>query len=148
YGKSVTLSVSGPVPEAEPEAAPIGGGGGALASRRAGAGVGAVDAEALATVGSSLSSGRGSAGDRGGRLLSGNPTESRCGGSSRAGRSRAGRSRAGSRRGSSAGVGLGIGASSTLGGSETPRGEPTAAILGVRTTETGFDRVSLQMDAP
>ena len=72
---------------------------------------------------------RGTVGDRVGRLRSGSPTESRCGGSSRDGRSRAG-----SRRGSSAGADFGIGASSTRGGMDTPRGDPTAAVLGARTT--------------
>ena len=40
------------------------------------------------------------------------------------------------------------GASSTRGGAGTPRGEPTAATLGVSTTNTGLVRVSVHIDAP
>src|SRR5262249_28336581 len=108
-----------------------GWGGGALGSRRAGAGVG-TDVAALATAGSSLSLGRSrvvSRGEGGGRLRSGNARESREGGRSRAGRSRDGKSRGASRRGSSAG-----GSSTRGGGIETPCGEPTAAVAGASTT--------------
>src|SRR5262245_54158181 len=146
YGKSETLSVSGPDPVAVPDAAPSGGGGAAAVSRRIGVsrtGVGVV----LAVWGSSFSAGRGGAGERLGKLRSGNPMESR-GGSSREGRSRAGRSRGAGRVGRSVGGGLGTGASSTRGAARAPPGEPRAATLGVSTTNTGLVRVSVQMDAP
>src|SRR5437773_11923610 len=91
YGKSETLSVSGPDPVDVPDAAPSGGGGGAAAaSRRIGV-CGAVVGVVLAVAGSSLSAGRGGAGERVGKLRSGSPTESRLGhlrgGSTRSGRS-------------------------------------------------------------
>src|SRR5262245_40193078 len=147
YGKSETLRVSGPDPVAVPDAAPSGGGGGAAAASRrigvCGTGVGVV----LAVWGSSFSAGRGGAGERLGKLRSGNPTESR-GGSSREGRSRAGRSRGAARVGSSVGGGLSTGASSTRGAVGAPRGEPMAATLGVSTTNTGLVRVSVHIDAP
>ena len=54
----MTLSVSGPEPDAVPVAEPSGCGGGALGSRRAGAGVGTGVGVALATAGSSFSLGR------------------------------------------------------------------------------------------
>src|SRR4029453_15294782 len=64
YGKSETLSVSGPDPVAVPDAAPSGGGGGAAAaSRRIGV-CGAVVGAVLAVWGSSFSAGRGGAGER------------------------------------------------------------------------------------
>src|SRR5262245_64703675 len=149
YGKSETLSVSGPDPVAVPDAAPSGGGGGAAAASRrigvCGIGVGVV----LAVWGSSFSAGRGGAGERLGKLRSGTPTEFRCG-SSREGRSRAGRSRGASRVGSSVGGGLTGGAggvSSTRGAVGAPPGEPMAATLGVSTTNTGFVRVLVHIDA-
>src|SRR6266850_2189372 len=74
YGKSETLSVSGPDPVDVPDAAPSGGGGGAAAASR-GIGVcGAVVGVVRAVAGSSLSAGRGGAGERVGRLRSGSPT--------------------------------------------------------------------------
>src|SRR5262245_65542229 len=133
YGKSETLSVSGPDPVADPDAAPSGGGGGAAAaSRRVGV-CGAVVGVVLAVWGSSFSVGRGGAGERLGKLRSGSPTEFRCG-SSREGRSRAGRSRGASRVGSSVGGGLSTGASSTRGAVGAPRGGPMGAAVRGRTT--------------
>src|SRR5262245_15710940 len=151
YGKSETLRVSGPDPVADPDAAPSGGGGGAAAaSRRVGV-CGAVVGVVLAVWGSSFSVGRGGAGERLGKLRSGSPTEFRCG-NSREGRSRAGRSRGASRVGSSGGGGLTgaslTGASSTRGAVGAARGEPMAATLGVSTTNTGFVRVSVHIEAP
>src|SRR5438046_1545377 len=134
YGKSVTLSVSAPTPWGEPPAWPSAGAGGAgggaggagAGVRGAGAGVGV---RTLATVGSSLSLGRGSPGARGDAPWSGRL----------AGRSRVGRSREGSREGRSVGVGRGGGRSSRRGGSAgLPCGAPTAATAGTRLTMTGL----------
>src|SRR5207245_10058750 len=136
YGKSVTLSVSAPTPWGEPVRWPSGGAGGAAgAGAGEGAGVGA-GVRVLATVGSSLSLGRGNPGARGGRPWSGRSRAGR----SRAGGSRAGRSREASRRGRSVGIGLGGAGSSARGGiSGRPCGAPTAAMAGTRLTITGFD---------
>src|SRR5439155_5961817 len=120
----------------EPPGWPSGGAGaaGGAAGAGAGAGVGA-GVRVLATVGSSLSLGRGNPGARGGRPWSG-----RLGGRSRAGRSRAGRSREASRRGRSVGTGRGGGSSAARGDiSGRPCGAPTAATVGTRLTITGFD---------
>src|SRR2546429_2079119 len=104
-----------------------GGAGGAGAGvRGAGAGVGV---RTLATVGSSLSLGRGSPGARGDAPWSGRL----------AGRSRVGRSREGSREGRSVGVGRGGGRSSRRGGSAgVPCGAPTGATAGARVAMTGL----------
>src|SRR4030095_15373351 len=105
YGKSETLSVSGPDPVAVPDAAPSGGGGGAAAASRPIGGCGARGGAGRAGLGDFFFARRGGAGARLGKLRSGSPTESRRG-SSREGRSRAGRSRGASRVGSSVGGGL------------------------------------------
>src|SRR5262249_7057671 len=151
------LSVRGPDPVAVPEAAPSGAGGGdggaAAASRRIGV-CGAVVGVVLAVWGSSFSVGRGGAGARGGEGPWRRPAGVCCGGarggSTREGRSRAGRSRGASRVGSSVGGGLTGGAggvSSTRGAVGAPPGEPMAATLGVSTTNTGFVRVLVHIDA-
>src|SRR5262249_3737175 len=151
YGKSETLSVRGPDPVAVPEAAPSGAGGGdggaAAASRRIGV-CGAVVGVVLAVWGSSFSVGRRGGGGRVGQRLVGRPAGiSR--GPSRGGRSLA-RTRGASRVGSSVGGGLTGGAggvSSTRGAVGAPPGEPMAATLGVSTTNTGFVRVLVHIDA-
>src|SRR5258705_2480809 len=98
YGKSETLSVSGPDPVDVPDAAPSGGGGGAAAaSRRIGV-CGAVVGGVRAVAGSSLSAGRGGGGRRGGRVRTGSPPRGPCG-STRAGRAPARRTPGGPRRG-------------------------------------------------
>src|SRR4030095_13043457 len=76
YGKSETLSVSGPDPVAVPDPAPRGWGGcAAAASRRIGV-CGAVVGVVLAVWGSSFSAGRGGAGERAGESPERGPTRS------------------------------------------------------------------------
>src|SRR2546430_12301085 len=141
YGNSGRLSVSATTPCGEAPAWPSAGAGGAgggaggagAGVRGAGAGVrgagAGVGVRTLATVGSSLSLGRGSPGARGDAPWSGRL----------AGRSRVGRSREGSREGRSVGVGRGGGRSSRRGGSAgLPCGAPTAATAGTRLTMTGL----------
>src|SRR5262245_57782871 len=163
YGKSDTDNVTDPAPWGEPPTWPGGGGGGGggaggLAAgvvAAAGAGAGRGGGGGGATVGSSLSPGRGSAAVRWGIPRSGNTLASRAGGRSfaggksrAAGRSRAaGKSRGGVRSragGSSRGFGGGAVSVGRVGGST---GRPTAATAGTRFTTYVFCGATCQAAA-
>src|SRR2546427_2469803 len=140
YGKSATLSVTAPAPCGDPVGLPIGGedGGspraGAVGGGSTGAGFGA-----LATLGSSLSPGRGSAGVG---VRSGSAAL-------RDGRSRTGMSRTG---GSSCAGGSSLGAAAGSfgrgGSTGSGRGTPTAATAGTRFTTQVLVGAVRQIVAP
>src|SRR5215470_2917437 len=124
YGKSATLTVTAPAPCGEPVGLPIGGDdGGSTRAGVVGGGSTGAGFGALATLGSSLSPGRGSAGV----VRSGSAAL-------RDGRSRVGISRIG---GSSRAAGSSLGGAGSVGrGGRTGsgRGTPTAATAGTRFT--------------
>ena len=138
YGKSETLSVSGPDPVARSRrgAERRGRRHAAAASRRIGV-CGAVVGVVLAVVGSSLSAGRGGRG-RAGPADSDRAARRNLAAAARARAARVPADRGRPRGGAARSEAAWIGACSTRGGVGSPRGEPTAATLGVSTTNTGF----------
>ena len=130
------MTVTAPLPWAEPVARPSGAGGGVSARPVAVDGLGA-GGGVLATAGSSLSDGFGSPGARGGSVRSGSTRSGNAGARAGISGSVGAAGRGVWRSGSSLGVrgaGRGGGSSARGGNDVWPCGEPTAATAGTRFT--------------